>query len=157
MNSLNTKKAFVSLFTMLLASLALAMAVGITVIALKQIVLSSTSSEANKAFFAADSAVECVLNYDILQNNPINASCFGGQNIDVDTVAGFSIFSDSGSSDGLVNVEAQGSCVRMELTKDINDFFEDWDSQIEARGYNFPCDQIFTNPRRVERAIRVRY
>jgi Tfp pilus assembly protein PilX len=69
-------KGFVSLFTVLMATVILAMAIGMSSVALKQIVLSSNASEANEAFYAADSALQCAIALDGLNTFQIGFEGF---------------------------------------------------------------------------------
>ena len=52
------QKGFVALFTVLIVTVILAMAIGIASISLKEIVLSSSASDGSKAFYAADSGID---------------------------------------------------------------------------------------------------
>lgn len=57
----NNQPGFVILFTILIASIILLIGFGIFSIATRETVLSSTSREAQAAFYAADAGVECAL------------------------------------------------------------------------------------------------
>ena len=58
------KKGFVLLFTMVLSSIILAIAMGITSVALREVKLSISGKDSDDAFYAADTGVECALFYD---------------------------------------------------------------------------------------------
>lgn len=84
-------KGFIILFAMLISSLILLISSGIYNIVQKQVVLSSYARESQKAFFAADAAVDCALFNDIspliaqtafsvdgLTTYPVDITCGGG-------------------------------------------------------------------------------
>jgi len=62
------EKGFVILFAILISAVMLLISVGIFNIVQKQSILSSFSRESQKAFYAADSALECALRNDL--NSP---------------------------------------------------------------------------------------
>lgn len=127
-------------------------------LALKQIVISSTSRDSQAAFYAADSGVECALFWDLKNTGgSLFATSTGNQTIscnsisstvtktlDAGTGVGTSTFSYSFTPDPY--------CVSVWVTKSYNG--STIKTNIEARGYN-SCST--TNQRRVERAIRANY
>lgn len=58
-------KGFVILFAMLISSIILLISAGIYTVVQKQVVLASYAKESQKAFYAADAALDCALFYDI--------------------------------------------------------------------------------------------
>ncbi|MFH1308788.1 MAG: pilus assembly PilX N-terminal domain-containing protein, partial [Patescibacteria group bacterium] len=60
----NKDKGFVLLYTMILSSIILVVALSITNIALKEAQFSTSARATNEAFFAADTGAECALFYD---------------------------------------------------------------------------------------------
>lgn len=149
---LNNTKAFVSLFAVLLASVILAMAIGMSSVALKQIVLSSNANEANDAFYAADSALQCAIALDGVNTFQTGfegfVDCGVGVDIPVDN-SNNEVFRFGENAQGFD--WANDSCVRVEVDKTGEI------TKIEALGYNVSCDEIDQSPRAVERALRVRY
>lgn len=71
---MNIQKGFVVLFAMLVSSIILLISAGIYNIVQKQVVLSSYARESQRAFYAADAAIDCALFYDI--SNRIEKSAF---------------------------------------------------------------------------------
>ena len=61
----NKKQGFVILFAILISSIILLIASGIFNVVQKEIVLSSYARESQRAFYAADSALECALYADL--------------------------------------------------------------------------------------------
>lgn len=58
-------KGFVIMVAVLISSMLISIGAFITIIALKELQLSSSSKDSQKAFYAADSALECALYHDI--------------------------------------------------------------------------------------------
>ena len=71
--NIKNNKGFVILFSMLISSLILLISAGIFNVVQKEVVLSSYAKESQRAFYAADSALECALYADLvgfdLENN----------------------------------------------------------------------------------------
>ncbi|MDQ5901331.1 MAG: hypothetical protein QG580_46 [Patescibacteria group bacterium] len=155
-------KGFVALFTVLLVSVILAMAVGIASISLKEIVLSSSASEGNKAFYAADSGIECALYFDKINLVPgtllQSLVCNGNNYILVDG------FPDPGPTSNSLTDEVYNFAIPFgandELCADIQVeraiIGEVFSTRIESKGSNVACDDD-SNPKKVERSIRVTY
>jgi hypothetical protein len=63
MNIKNTKKnkGFVILFAVMLSSILLAISLGVSNISFREVSFSTSAKDANDAFFAADTGVECAL------------------------------------------------------------------------------------------------
>ncbi len=153
MNITCNKKGFISLFTVLLATVILAIAVGMSSVALKQIVLTSTADEANEAFYAADAALQCAIMLDLQGvfevGGPTEISCGSTGPISIDDGdSGIFIFNQQQNG---FEWEQNQNCVRVTVDKSGDT------TQIEALGYNVLCSEIQQSPRTVERALRVRY
>jgi hypothetical protein len=63
---LKNKKGFVILFAILVSSLILLISAGIFSLVQKEVILSSSARESQRAFYAADSALECALFSDLV-------------------------------------------------------------------------------------------
>jgi hypothetical protein len=150
MKDISKKEGFISLFTVLLATVILAIAVGMSSIALKQIVLSSTADDANEAFYSADSGLQCAIMLDTQQDafgvgagTPVD--CGGNQGIVVGGGGNsFNFAFDWVSTNN-------NNCVNIKVEK------IGLSTRIEALGYNVSCAEVGTSPKVVERALRVRY
>lgn len=152
-NRLQRNKGFVALFTVLLASVILAMAVGISNTSLRQILLSSSATDANKSFYAADSGIECALYHDMKATpNPFEmgtgAVVCGGNNMIVNylsapptPLANFTI----DFNDGLFS-----SCANVTVDKTITGV-----TTVTSKGTNVACGG--SSQRLVERVIEVTY
>ncbi len=151
----NSSRGFTLLLSVLVSSVLLALGFAIYNIVSKDIILSSSGRESQFAFYAADSGIECALYGDYQFNmfatssDAITIRCMG---IDVpltrdDTVLGqrTTTFSFSLGTAGLVN-----PCTSVSVLKQTNPTR----TEVVSSGYN-TC--VTTNPRRIERAIQVRY
>lgn len=73
---IKNNSGFVLLFAVMLSSIILAIALGISNIALKEINFTTSARDANNAFYAADTAVECALLND--KSNKFDSTGNGG-------------------------------------------------------------------------------
>lgn len=158
MNTLFTQKGFVVLYTVLVSSVVLLIAIGISNISSKELALSATAKDGYKAFYAADAGIECALYHDrqldvFAASGTPSIDCFGT------TISASSESLDDGT--GLkftINFAEESDvipCTSITIEKyvDFGDGVANG-TRIEARGYN-TCNT--GNTRRVERAIRVLY
>ncbi|MFA6397726.1 MAG: hypothetical protein WDK96_02675 [Candidatus Paceibacterota bacterium] len=148
-SNLKPNKGFIILFTVLICSVILAIAIGISNIAYKEIILTSSVRDSQYAFSAADTGAECALYYDALDyfGTQPTIKCNG---IDAE------ITSNGGTLYEVLMPLSELSCVKINVEKDYQ---TNGSTSIESRGYNVSCDQVLinTNPRIVERAIQVIY
>lgn len=155
---LKTNRGFVVLFTVLISSIILAIALGVSSIALGEVLLSSSAKEGNVSFFAADTGAECALFWDIVQDKIANP---------LPLCSGFDVDSFSTTPYFLFNLDLNDgtNCARVSVEKDlISQQGLEFDTRIESRGYNVDCEHIPgnpfgnpVNPRAIERAIKVIY
>lgn len=156
-------KGFIILLAVVLTSVILAITVGISSIAYREIVLSRTATDAQASFSSADSGAECALLNDVKVIPSLfsvlspTISC---QSTDIDVeyssdaigdYAGFSFSSPSGCS----NVR-----VYKNLLIDVGDELDVSFTQVDSRGYNVACAVVEDEPeslRITERLIQVRY
>ncbi len=146
-------KGFVALFTVLIAAVVLSMAVGIASIALKQIVLTASATDANKSFYAADTGIECALYHDI--KGPPGGTFEAGS---------LSTFNCSGSSIATADIDGTGNFEEFAVPVGPNSEYCAYVSvdkigvsgtRVVSKGVNVPCGG--ESPRLVERAIQVTY
>lgn len=77
------EKGFTILLAALIASLVLALGISVFTIAQKQVILASISRSSQYAFYAADTAAECALYWDMRHNHfptsspPATITCDG--------------------------------------------------------------------------------
>jgi Tfp pilus assembly protein PilE len=146
---LKQNSGFVILFTVLIASIILAIALGIASVSYREVLLSSTANDAEFSFFAADTGAECALYWDIQQSafgaTLVTPSC-GGAAVDMTSSSSPFKFRFATSTTGCASVTVDKS--------------DPTTTKIESLGYNATCNEVLTNPtnpRIVERAIRVTY
>ncbi|MBP6858022.1 MAG: pilus assembly PilX N-terminal domain-containing protein [Candidatus Pacebacteria bacterium] len=145
---------FAMLFTVLIVTLILSIAIGISNTTLKQTILSGLAKDSQVAFYEADTAIECGMYYDSLDTFPVGTgpgdvkgSIYCGNKefiIDISSYTDYLIFSETP-----VPTSAPCSTIIFDKTyasgADIN--------VVKGFGYNL-CS---TNTRQVERALEVRY
>jgi len=153
MNHTFHKQGFISLFTVLLATVILAIAVGMSSMALKQIVLTSTADDANEAFYSADAGLQCAIMLDLdgafqTAGGQSEVTCGSVDNISIQGSDTTFILNEP-NQEGFT--WPNGNCVRIIIDKSSAV------TEIEAFGYNVSCGDIEETPRVVERALRVRY
>lgn len=152
---IKNKKGFVLLYTMIVSSIILSVALGIINIALKESKFSVSAKATNEAFFAADTGAECALFYD--KTDPAKNAFTGtavmtcaNNNIVLSSSGGVWSFSVSGLGDSL------NSCANVTLTRDVDTGI----TTIISKGYNKAnFDGSYCNPlsNSVERELEVNY
>lgn len=154
MNDMN--RGFTLLIAVLVSGILLALGFAIFNIASKEITLSSSGRESQFAFYAADSGIECALYWDYQQNafsttSPQQPNCAGGP---VDSYTPNEFDPDTGTYTTTFSFSLNGAptapCTDVTVTRS----FLPTRTTVVAAGYN-TC--VTTNPRRIERAIQVRY
>lgn len=155
MPTTSKNNGFTLFIAMIVAGVLLLITAGLSNLSIGQAFISSSGRESQYAFYAADTGIECALYWDV--GNPSGISAFS-------TSTGATIFcnkdannqgnqwSVGGSSTSIINrinFLPDPYCAIVTVTKDISG-----GTKIESRGYN-TCD--LSNPRRVERAVRVLY
>ncbi|MBI5798522.1 MAG: hypothetical protein HZB10_01145 [Candidatus Yonathbacteria bacterium] len=127
------------LIALMISSVVLAVGAGVYNRTYKALIISSFWKQAQVAFAAADSGLECALYWDKVGSG--SPSCFGA------TISGWT----PGSAGGFSNIAVAGGCVTVTITKPSPSGAT---TRIESRGRN-TCDA--TVLRSVERAVGVDY
>ncbi len=128
------------LIAILMASVMLSVGLGVYQRTYKELYFASFWKQTQIAFAAADSGLECALYWDL--HPASSASCFGS------TISSWNPSSNISSN---FEVNTSGGCVIIDITKNSTSPF----TTIISRGYNDAC--VSTNPRRVERGLRIDY
>ncbi len=167
---LKTKNGFVLVLAVLLSGVLLSIGITIFNLTFKELMISSSGRESQFAFYAADTAGECVLYWDIRHpgySNSVFATSSGSTLIGTesgilcnkqditdpstgwDANAGWDItgITSTGATTVFDMKFDNGSCATVTIIKNSGA------TQIDSRGYNI-CT---TNPRRVERGLRIKY
>jgi len=140
----NDKMGFTLLLAVLITSIILGISVGISVFVIRELLISSTGRESQKAFFAADSGVECALYWDFKQN------AFEPSSTRVISCAGSS--PTVGGASGISEFDltfTNGACTHVKVDKTVPS-----STTIDSAGHN-TCN--LSDPNRVERTLRVSY
>jgi hypothetical protein len=151
----HTKRSgFAMLFTVLVMTLILSMALGISNITFKQTILSSLAKDSQIAFYQADAGIECALYYDL----NVTTHSFNGVNpIPPQLRCGDVTLLYSGLSQPnyyvYTSAPGSGPCIASVSVDKRYLMPPPLYVIVQARGNNV-CQ---TNPRQVERALEVRY
>lgn len=153
------ERGFTVLLAALVASLVLSLGISVFTVAQKQLVLSSTGKNSQFAFYAADSAVECALYWDMRFQQfstaaPPALSCSGNDVIAI-SVSGFiaGTITDPATGSFTFRYEPNGYCADVEVIKSIIHPR----TRIRADGYNVTCAQITASPRVLQRSVELTY
>lgn len=149
-----SEQGFTILLAALVASLVLSLGISVFSIAQKQVILTSTSRNSQYAFYAADSAAECALYWDVRHDfasttGPISPiTCDDDSNIIVShtTLGEFPTEFD-------FEFEPNGYCVRVLVTKDTIHPR----TLIRADGFSVGCAEIESSGRTLQRSVELTY
>jgi hypothetical protein len=168
---LQQEKGFALLFAVLIASVVLAISLGISLITLREVKLSGLVRDGTYAVYAANSGYECALFYDEIAGTSstfvktsgtagIAKPIYCGQSASVMTIGG---------NDGLDYTEFQyntqaGTCAKVRITIGYTVGVDPYTgddvpgNKISSRGYNMSCTNVNANDSRlVERQLDVEY
>ncbi len=143
-SSSRSKRGFTLLLSLVVVSIVLSVGLGVFDIVFRELMFSGMSRESQKAFYAADTGAECAMYWDIKEGlisstTPSTISC-ANQSVEV-----------GGTPISSFQVDlSNGTCFSVTVDKT-----NDPQTSIESYGYNTPCGS--TNPRKVERAIKITY
>lgn len=146
------QRGFVILFTVLISSIILAIAIGISNISLGEVLLSASAKEGNTSFYAANSGAECALYWDRIEN--------AFDSSPPESASGEDVLCNDQLIPSLsfeLELNNNTNCARVTVNKGVFIDGEGPFTRIESLGYNVPCDSIQGNPKAVQRAIRVTY
>ncbi len=139
----NSKRGAALLMAVLISSVMLSIGIGVYQRTYKQLVFSSFWKQMQIAFAAADGGLECALYWD-LRPGALSPTCFR-------VATGWAPGSATVATG--VNLVTSGGCVNVTITKPSP--LAPYLTRIDSRGYNDACGS--TNPRRVERALKIDY
>lgn len=161
MKTPTSSKGFAILFTILISSVILSIALGISSIAYNESILSASAREAHHSFFAADSGVECVLAYESTIANSPTITC-GGNVLTVTTI-------NTDTYEFYEPLVGGDHCAYVTIEKNVPiPSVTTLMTHVISHGYNIPCihaQGINTNPsytdpslkKMVERVIEITY
>ncbi len=154
-------RGFTLFISILITGTLLLISMAIISLSVKEAFLTGSARESQYAFYAADTGAECAIYWDV--KNPSGITAFStttGSTIfcnkdslnatnPTPSVVGGSWNGSTGVSNFTLTFLPQPYCTKVTVTK-----YADLTTKIESLGYN-TCDT--SNPRRVERAVRVTY
>lgn len=162
---------FVLFFSLIISTIVLSIISGVILIAYKELIISSTGRESQRAFYSADTGVECALYWDIkhplvgyeemsvfpssmdssIPDEIINGC--SGDNLVISSVLIPAPTGTAATSTFSMDIAASGVCADVFVSKYM-DALGNEKTKIDSHGYN-TCD--IGSTRRVERGIRVTY
>lgn len=144
----SSKKGATLLIAVIMASVMLSVGLGVYQRTYKELYFSSFWKQVQMAFASADAGFECALYWDL--HPAANYTCFGN----VSAPWSLNLPTPPGSAvTNFLDIPTSSGCVNIEITKNDPPILG-ITTTIKARGYN-TCDT--TNPRRVERGLRIDY
>lgn len=146
------QKGFVALFSVLVSSILLLMALSISGVAYKEQLLSINAKSSQYSFTAADAGMECALYWDVKQgwytsgNSPESIKCGNDTNWPklITAISTPTYFAYKLAVEANVNGNIVPGCAVFSVDKNYDsDASGSGDStKIDARGYNVACDNI---------------
>jgi hypothetical protein len=149
----HNERGFTILLAALIASLVLALGISIFTIAQKQLILSSIGRNSQFAFYAADTAAECALYWDLRYlafhpSSPLTPlECDENTTIDV-THGGLSY-----PVTYEFEFEPNGYCASVRVVKNI----VHPRTTIRADGFSVPCSEVQISGRVLQRSVEMTY
>ena len=156
---------FALLFSVVLSSILLAVALGVSNIAYRESFFSTSAKESNEAFYAADTAAECVIYYDnfdpanpsvltsitttstYCNNNVFNIISGGTPDTGFDVAFSFNIAKLGSSGNACANIK-------------VSKTFDNAKTRITSVGYNNGgdvLDKCIPTTNAVQRVIEINY
>lgn len=162
---------FAVLFAVVGAALVLSIGLTIATITTKQVQLSAISRDSQFAFYAADSAVDCLtVNKDsfpthdpVSSFDPTTIECGRGNIFDVNVTSDAKSATTTMKMEFGTNSERFCAYAQIEISGDMYDLDADGTNETfladnydyAARGYNMACSNL-SNPRTLERGYEIR-
>jgi hypothetical protein len=157
-NKLKKNKGFVILFAVTLSGILLAITLGVSNIAFKELSFGTSARDTNDAFFAADSGIECALVYD--KTTPANNAFTGSASMNC-TGAAVTLNGSAPNWNFVLNRlgSSAQSCAIVTINKDTTTNPPYTITTLISKGYNIgdvgTCAS--TSIKRVEREIKLTY
>jgi len=152
---LKHERGFTLLLAALVGSLVLALGLSIVAIVRKSVTLSSIGRDSQFAFYAADTAAECALYWDIRHSKFASSTPPGDLRCDGETLA----LTTPGSPPFVepyqitFQYEPNGYCAQVTVLKSA----AHPRTRIVADGYSVTCAEITQSARSLQRSVELRY
>jgi Tfp pilus assembly protein PilX len=152
------QKGFTLFIALVITATLLLISTGIVALAVRESFLTTASQDSQYAFYAADTGIECAIYWDVKNPSGFSAfatstsstiSCNQDSNNPNNPAPPQNIVGGSSQSSFTITFLPQPYCATVTVSKPA-----DGSTKIESLGFN-TCDT--SNPRRVERAVRVTY
>lgn len=148
------KDGFALLYTVVIISIILTIAISISNTSYKQTILSSLAKDSQIAFYQADAGAECAMYYDIVLNQFPLGTAVGGAPATISCgTTTLSLVSGESGTNYFVYRESSPVATSPCFTIVVDKVTDSSKSTIDARGNN----RCGAGPRQVERAVRVQY
>jgi hypothetical protein len=148
------KEGFALLYSVVIISLILTIAISISNTSYKQTILSSLAKDSQIAFYQADAGAECGMYYDLVLNQFPLGTVVAGAPATISCGTKTLALASGDSGDDYFVYEQQSPVATDPCFEVIFDKITDpIKSTIDARGNN----RCGAGPRQVERAVRVQY
>ncbi|MEK7627954.1 MAG: hypothetical protein AAB421_00855 [Patescibacteria group bacterium] len=149
----NNQRGFTLLLATITASLLLILGAAIFSITKKEVMLSSIGRDSQFAFYAADTAAECALYWDVRHDAFSSTTSFTTATCDAQSLGALTFVAYG--TPMTFEYQPNGYCARVSVTK--NNDPNQPETTVYSRGYNSTCLGIETNPRALERAVQLTY
>ncbi len=157
MKHTHLQQGFTLLLAVLVSSILLAIGGALLNIALRQISLSSTGRDSHFAFYAADTGGECALYWDFKNGSGTSAflsnssiTCAASPTMSITPALSSDANNQYLTSAFTFTMTPNPYCASVIVVKNLTTAT----TSIDSRGYN-TCDT--SDPRRTERALRIKY
>jgi len=162
MNGSPTKKqeqqrGFTLLLAALVSSIVLALGISIFGLVQKQLILSSIGRDSQLAFYAADTAAECALYWDVRHRlfptttpKAVNLTC------DTQTKTTAST-NQSGTIVSTFQFQPNSFCVNVRVEKSHAPITGAVQTTVRADGFSTGCSSIANSPRVLQRSVELHY
>ena len=151
-------RGFTLLLAALVASLVLSLGAAIFGIAQKSVTLSTLGRDSQFAFYAADSAAECALYFDVRQqlfsttSSPTQITCDSPPN-PISTITTTLPGGSWPPTQFTFSYQPNGYCAEVTVIKSNTKPY----TTIHADGYSVPCADKSSNPRALQRSVELHY
>ncbi|HEY4487602.1 MAG TPA: hypothetical protein VI483_02450 [Candidatus Paceibacterota bacterium] len=158
------QKGFTLLLAALVASVVLSIGSAVFSIALKQVALSSVGRNSQFAFYAADTAAECALYWDLrhqafatsTESDPLDSiGCDDERGTNaIDTT---DLDEEADAATTRFEYEPNGECAKVSVEKTLDTITDGIVTVIHADGYSTTCEGIDTDPQALQRSVELHY
>lgn len=154
MMNFRSQHGFALLYSVIVITLILTIAISISNISYKQSILSSLAKDSQIAFYQADAGAECAMYWDAAANLfPIGTTVASAPDTLQCGDAVMHLVPDQSADDYFLYEESSPAANEPCFTFIVDKVSDPAVSSVEARGHNVCA----AGPRQVERAINVRY